>query len=1285
MKNNWRSKFHLTPEGYKHFVASLSAETRSIVENPEATTSEMHRAIVDYSISMQMWNTAVRPVNDLFCMPHEIDYDLQLALLADKVAHESHAYRISPLTQVTCDQGHAYQKRHLISLAKVIYDKGDSLGLAKAINGLSEGKNNTGLPLFFYINDELSQTYSITYSDIEKLWQRHLKGIPVNCARHYLPTELEARGIAPYLISAFLGHGYVTEHPFGRLSEIAIHDACSQLRTAISETMEDAGWAVIQGIKPRKGTNLDRLARKKNVIPHVHEKPIFGSAERKLKRDAKKRKRNKLITDVIAKYTSDISVLSSEKIEQMVTELISQLEQGEHSVYESLLIFYRLLSGLEKKGLTVDKFKKIIPLKQDRSPFSSSYLVALKESHRLQRNFIDLLTMRNQSGRERSYLTNVAELIVSAALFGGLSEPEILENLPYSVPNKTYRIGEINWVELFITDPEERYKFIGRWIPDNLSLLFILSLHRCKEKEFSPKDLESEIRKLMLELGFSRGEEPPIFETLASAGKTIFIHYAPGYLCHANSKLGWQTSLPPHVFYRVFSGQKLLIPDSPTDLNIEQAPGIVSPKKTLAETKFKNLITKLINTAQNTAAISNRRRRTAIMRTFVSLLEEHEKEIGEYPIYLQLLYWWLLTCLSKRKVGRGRPIKLKTLRDAFFSVANPIMAISPKDDLREYSSEQFELLYERVIEASNEQNQSRPKRNTKDFHKFLVKRWGVEIPEWGAIGFGENDEFELANANYLTQNEYLSIVNSIYSENASINALNAACSVVLGYRFGLRWGEVRELLGENFQYSDDLTLIFLQIQNTVYGERKTIASVRQVPLLSKLTKPEKKILKRAIFEFESRLSPDHNSLLLGVERAFFDETKIRSLINTAFLSVTGDRTLQFHHLRHTFLTNLGSIATDCHHWNTFKDHLFDFDTDEKMGLRIWNESTQKYCRLATVSELAGHSSSTTTNTHYIHLIEFLRRQYVSRFSNQLPSSVVYYACGENIESLKKRKSRSNGNTLIEVACSHTNIINQDVRYQSKLSRGRPKKSDGNVKPYLTVNEICKVLQLLEIRSSLRGIADITNLTNEKIMAIANQALLLSADTAIPFKSSAITADLIQQERNGSLFHSLNDRENRLLKSFVEAFDALYINYSDDDFLAIQKFINLWRSRVVPSSGHIHITSKGELDDVISGLLVMRDHLEFSICYKPLQPTFGRRLLDDLANITNAKKVKISASEIDRLPRRDLAFGYGAQISPVFCVVSMKNGRHKARLVDVIFFCLGIYLNCLSDHNFESGS
>ena len=244
---------------------------------------------------------------------------------------------------------------------------------------------------------------------------------------------------------------------------------------------------------------------------------------------------------------------------------------------------------------------------------------------------------------------------------------------------------------------------------------------------------------------------------------------------------------------------------------------------------------------------------------------------------------------------------------------------------------------------------------------------------------------------------------------------------MLGYRFGLRFGEAHRLQYRDVkEYQGEISIV---VRNSIYGETKGTAGQRIVPLLETLTETETSAFTQLLAWTGVQWQTDKQAALMAEasnSRDLIERNQTIATLGQYIKLKTGDSNLRFHHLRHSWATRLYayhySRQSEKKHPLASKNILTQYWTDF-IGTHYTTYP------LSSISTALGHLHESTTLISYVHAIDACLN---FEATHQQPSAKVFaYALQISHNNSRQRIKRQ---TLFNLDSS---IPDADVALQER--------------------------------------------------------------------------------------------------------------------------------------------------------------------------------------------------------------------------------------------------------------
>lgn len=383
--------------------------------------------------------------------------------------------------------------------------------------------------------------------------------------------------------------------------------------------------------------------------------------------------------------------------------------------------------------------------------------------------------------------------------------------------------------------------------------------------------------------------------------------------------------------------------------------------------------------------------------------------------------------LAVRSRG-GRLLSTATVSEITLRIARHMGCFLDDRDPAELSAESLESIYIQMIESisppvetqtatrmpgSAPRARSDLARALMEFHRYMMARCNKSAIEDQGFLMAEAG-LVVVDANIVSLEQYYAVLGAIesswpatdYPERKQI----ATILVILGFRCGLRRLEALRLPAKDILSGPTVELLIRP------GEMRGLKSrnaIRRIPLGMLLTENELQKIEAWRNARGLRGSTGSTHFLFGNEREQLDVVpqSIFEQINHILRGVTGDPTMHFHHLRHSFATwtwlrlmlaDLSDPPDLFPHLEKTTAWLRDGKAFRKKSYRS-GMPTRKHTFM--LAQLLGHGSPATSMEHYVHMADWLLYLYLQRSPMMRPrDALIALASGRPRQTTKRWRS-----------------------------------------------------------------------------------------------------------------------------------------------------------------------------------------------------------------------------------------------------------------------------------------
>jgi integrase len=463
--------------------------------------------------------------------------------------------------------------------------------------------------------------------------------------------------------------------------------------------------------------------------------------------------------------------------------------------------------------------------------------------------------------------------------------------------------------------------------------------------------------------------------------------FLPPYLLHYATGKHSAVSLPPEVWTRIRTGGKIIRERHGEESSLHDHESLrrsVLPKKRVRCSNLDEqleLLSELRNAAAPHAGVPTALESTHAVKAFI---ERNEDKL--FPALWYLTRWvqflFQVSQVARHYKGQGNPVAAASVLRYLSSIGQNLITVAKDLNLRELDPAQLAALYSETYELKKSDTEMlRSSQTMSRFHKFLMDRYqfpSVVFELQGKIGSPELG----VDVNLLSPRGFDDLIKILKDGPGPLSRLRITQIWVatFGFRCGLRQSEALKLTIGSLQWSSrpELLIQLHRDGGTTSFKPKSRSGTRRVPLYTLLTDSELKELYRWL---QQRMREDHFSLTTTLFTCSphssqpYDPEKVIEPIHTALRQLTGDQTLRFHHLRHSFVTWL-AVRLLLPEYADVKDlfttpDYFAQSSRKRLALSLLGNESHGQKVLHLVDLLAGHLSPDISLLHYTHLCDWL--------------------------------------------------------------------------------------------------------------------------------------------------------------------------------------------------------------------------------------------------------------------------------------------------------------------------
>ena len=967
------------------------------------TIEEIHNAYTDYILALLMCSVGHRAVEDPFGTYDCFDLESGLVLLSDKVVLESRAWRLAALPKIACEQIAEYLN-YLNCLSQKLHQNG-MRKLASAVAHITHGKK---FPFLFYLNKNSSSGIEVITPQQMKIRWSEFWHMPVNFTRH-ITAQLTINGRCSVEEAQIqLGHITSIYHTFGKTSDKTPITTLAKIGACINEQLITLGFAVINSPIRKTSSAI------KFVKADISLKYSPGYEKRTKSRRRKRELIIKTVTEVLKtiNFSFEATADNDALTEVLVTSVVKAASKHGASENYCLKVLYKYLFRRIKDKKKIRQLRAIEP---EKSPFTKQSLVQYRKAKMARKQFLEYLREQAIRGGEITAAARKSEIRISSILFGGITNDVWLKGIDESLDKHCYQLDGQIFIDFPIHKNADK-SMVFRWYPDPVTKHLIIGYY--KDRSLLKQGIKITTAKAIEEMLNCKTR---IFESkidLHDAIKNASRIERPGYIASVTSGEIVSASLPLSSYMRSISNKSLSddrtsdrVQDFVTQATwLPKVESILDDSGNDQKKSFRLLWREFTREIRETSLSGNEDANDQRKRMLSSKLKEHFSVITCHDNFTLLLVSWAVN-LCEKGTRYKSAIAYSTVIDYVGMIKNALR--SELSGINIISSDDDVLLQAYLIAIENAKAGSKNKLAGRidEFHDFIYSNFGVaevDLTEiYAAAGLSPGTRID---ANVVTESEYLDILDWIASDKSMDRQkrCRAVSCMILGYRIGLRFGEIYKLLVRDIQYDGNNELVVVVDDNQFDGT-KSEQGKRVAYLTEDLCELEKNIIKESLAYTESNFSKDSLAAFLSLPelpRQRTPKSELARYISYMLKLSTGDDGIRFHHLRHSFATRLYSHFF-CGQKTSSHSSYYKHDTHNADCIQAVLGSTVHY-PLATIRTLLGHSGSQTTISSYVHTVNMVLEQHYNDFDGLLCDYAMSYAERSSyatVRSMRRRKSR----------------------------------------------------------------------------------------------------------------------------------------------------------------------------------------------------------------------------------------------------------------------------------------
>jgi site-specific recombinase XerD len=653
-----------------------------------------------------------------------------------------------------------------------------------------------------------------------------------------------------------------------------------------------------------------------------------------------------------------------------------------------------------------------------------------------------LKAMKGLKTEEHQKLIRAGQLLATAILYGGLLDTKAVYLLPIHI--QAFKLTEnFLWIDLMdsVASPlevgetrsvdEKRKQFreeqvlLKRWFPDAFTELLLLRWHHDELGGFphiknlsghSDKYCNYLLRAFLTAAGIESNDMCTAGELVKYSVISCALEIPAFLLNYAQGKHPTR-SLPDNAWRRLHSLRRIedvtFELEKPDLTVIPPDPDQVSEEFHCIEQYDQHRLYKDMVRQLSPGKRIKKFSHSASIQVIERFMHGHQGHIAA-PLYR--LCQWAIEMYRNGSYTKSR-LALSTIPKYLGQLQDLVNHLGNLDPMQCDADDLLEVYQLMIDQTKTAQGKFYKLGRIKEFHHFLVNKGYSEPLDLNDLVHGRATGSQV-DANYISETEYRQSLLELTRFDTVNSRLQKIRRVILmlGYRCGLRRTEAWKLRMCDVQWTH---YPMLMVVATGHKSVKSGNAIRQLPLQALMSTEE-------LAEFRAwyglrRAEQGHNGF--ETDKTFLfchehsahslvDENQIFAALHCVLRTVSGDKTIRFHHLRHSFANNLLMHSMgldipilkspDCYRVQNIGTENSSQDT---LFALPFGSTSRKH--LFQVSALLGHGGPEVSLLHYIHLCDlFLMHSLNTAHVDALPVSVVCAMANINRENLNKTRQRN---------------------------------------------------------------------------------------------------------------------------------------------------------------------------------------------------------------------------------------------------------------------------------------
>lgn len=759
----------------------------------------------------------------------------------------------------------------------------------------------------------------------------------------------------------------------------------------------------------------------------------------------------------------------------------------------------RLDEIAEEHGFEIPNRDLMIVVRMNTPPMTPRSFAHKSVYESIEADFWNSLRSDGVNGSQR-LRHDAGRLVYSMIWFGGLHSQKFLKTICGAITSglqtakRSRGDKQLYWLES--TESSEG----SRWFPDPVTLMLLHRFNREHGLKAFPANAPSLLAGFVSRISFRKSAvsaDRNFVRSLMDAASTVASLDIMGCAGFVQSAASVSVSMGPSSWVRLITGLvpprvRYNTPTSPSELTINKPScPLYGPKNGNAKAAMASILRAL--------ALDEPKKSASVKSKSYKALKGVAESSALSPIARVVASW----CAFSRLF-----LTVSSIRRYLSEFAEPLIAeLINEEDLNDLDEDDWEELYAELLKASSSIQQRAYRSGVlRRFHHYLVTQHG--LPDTYIEGVSSSGQVD---AEILTPAEFGRTLSLLADEPDRRLSEARQVALILGYRGGLRRGEIRRLLLRDLQglYEPALAFPTLIVRGNRFGATKTVNANRVLPLWALLTDSELEFVRRWYRRrVVEQTSIKGNQLFLcelHQPNSLMPAGTLIDPIQDAMRSASGTPIMRFHHLRHSCATYSALRFMESYPGELFPVE-WAYSDDGEVIMPHWGDNwyavlcgEEQYVpafeKLQYLTFMMGHASPGQTIGTYVHLLDYavgLMRWSapMSALSNVCQAEILGFT-EDNLQQFRNRRglSKNKESTPAQLAAVLGNfkkggevaLDKSFTSFEMSCSAGEavPKNSQTPASAFLVYRALDHVSQLTKngatLEKAIAGTADLFGL------------------------------------------------------------------------------------------------------------------------------------------------------------------------------------------------------------------